>query len=145
MTGPAYGKIPVKAEVILSDGEETKLHDCNIYIHLKGYSLAKVTHIDMESQAFSRGRDCGVLVIGGTNSTIIIPKYRIKVKNKAFRSIIIKGFTFLNKGERIGGYLGYKAEGVFIGLRREGIKKLEAFAKELSPEFFPVDNNKDDS
>ncbi|MEM1746375.1 MAG: hypothetical protein QXR33_00285 [Candidatus Nezhaarchaeales archaeon] len=45
MTGPGEGKLKINAQVYVN-GEP--LRDVDVYIHVKGYSLARVTHLDIE-------------------------------------------------------------------------------------------------
>jgi len=46
LVGGVYGKIRLNAEVYLLP-EDEKI-DADVYIHLRGYSRAKVTHLDVE-------------------------------------------------------------------------------------------------
>jgi hypothetical protein len=49
MSNPAEGKYDLTAEVYLSSiGKRVKLDNVFVYIHLKGYALARVTHLDIE-------------------------------------------------------------------------------------------------
>jgi hypothetical protein len=45
MTGTAEGKLPLVANVYLNEAE---LHNAHMYVHLKGYARATVTHLDIE-------------------------------------------------------------------------------------------------
>ena len=45
MTGPGEGKLSLSAQVYLNAEE---LPNASVYIHLKGYSRATVTHLDIE-------------------------------------------------------------------------------------------------
>jgi hypothetical protein len=51
MTGPAEGKLPLNAKVCLNAEE---LPNARVYIHLKGYSRATVTHLDIEHPKLNR-------------------------------------------------------------------------------------------
>ena len=49
MTGPAEGKLELNATVYLgSDGKKYELKGAIVYIHLKGFAEARVTHLDIE-------------------------------------------------------------------------------------------------
>ena len=45
MTNPAEGKLPLDAQVYLNEEE---LDNAQVYVHLKGYARATVTHLDIE-------------------------------------------------------------------------------------------------
>jgi len=51
MTGPGEGKLPLNAKVCLNAEE---LPSARVYIHLKGYSRATVTHLDIEHPKLNR-------------------------------------------------------------------------------------------
>ena len=65
------GKIMVSGEVFL-DG--VKSDDAIIFIHVKGYGRARVTHIDIESMAFKK---------------ILLPRHDIQNIKFIFNSFII--------------------------------------------------------
>ena len=49
MTGPGPGKIPLSCSVeLVLDGKKIAV-EAEVYIHVKGWSRALVTHIDVES------------------------------------------------------------------------------------------------
>ena len=49
MTGPAPGKLPVNAHVELCTSGGCRTIDARVYVHVKGWSRARVTHIDIEA------------------------------------------------------------------------------------------------
>lgn len=131
MTGPGAGKIRINVSVFL----EGKQVPCEVYIHLKGYSRALVTHLDVEGFSVSAGKKMiPSLLIGRPDGIIIILSEPVIVEERRIRKISIKGLKILNTGERSGAYLGIKDGGFFLGLKRELIGKLEEIAKKVARE-----------
>lgn len=55
MTGPGPGKLLLEgAKVFVVEDGDTKEIEAEVYIHVKGYSLARVTHLDIESFELNR-------------------------------------------------------------------------------------------
>ncbi|MCR8488896.1 MAG: hypothetical protein NDP23_05035 [Crenarchaeota archaeon] len=130
MTGPGAGKIRMDAMVFLENDQVA----CNVYVHLKGYSRAKVTHLDVEGFNISAKRKLvPSVIVGGPNGIIIIPSEPIIVEGRHIRKIKIIGLKILNAGEKSGAYLGIKDGGFFVGLKRELMEKLEEIAKGSMP------------
>jgi hypothetical protein len=127
MTGPTAGKLPIEAQVYLNDAE---LEDAQVFVHLKGFARATVTHLDIEHPSLV---------------TVIPPKVRtflwiVGVEN----GILIrteKGDTVkvicpllnqvLPQGEKTKTCVGGKFKGWFIGFRKREMLKLEALAANL--------------
>ncbi len=127
MTGPGEGKLKLEAKVYLDD---EKLTAPEVYIHLKGYSRARVTHLDIESTELDnliKGKG-EYLKIAGVGEGILInmPKQarieEIKVTEPNLCEI-------LSGGEEIYTWVGSKPGGLFIGFKKEQIKKLEFLAE----------------
>lgn len=132
MTGPGEGKIPLKAKVLVGSREL----DCDVYLHVKGYSRARVTHVDVEcwelnealppgahtyATAYTKGdelhvRFCEPLKAFGSARVLAIRCPQLAASLASMRDIV---------------YVGGKEGGVFIGFRREQIRKLEALASSL--------------
>ncbi|MCR8433822.1 MAG: hypothetical protein NDP24_06305 [Crenarchaeota archaeon] len=130
MTGPGAGKIRMDAMVFLENDQVA----CNVYVHLKGYSRAKVTHLDVEGFNISaKRRLVPSVIVGGPNGITIIPSEPIIVEGRHIRKIKIIGLKILNAGEKSGAYLGIKDGGFFVGLKRELMEKLEEIAKGSMP------------
>ncbi|MEM4488449.1 MAG: hypothetical protein QXK88_06610 [Desulfurococcaceae archaeon] len=130
MTGPSAGKIRIDAMVFLENNQVT----CDVYVHLKGYSRAKVTHLDVEGFNISaKRRLVPSVIVGGPNGITIIPSEPIIVEGRHIRKIKIIGLKILNAGEKSGAYLGIKDGGFFVGLKKELIEKLEEIAKGSMP------------
>ncbi|NPA69354.1 MAG: hypothetical protein GXO26_00970 [Crenarchaeota archaeon] len=130
MTGPGPGKIEIDCEkLIIISGTKTLTIIPRVYIHIKGWSLARVTHIDVEHDDL-----CEILnikpreIIGGI---LINSKDNIEVKTrKAILKIYSKILTSLIPTNYRGGcVIGGKIGGVFIGVRKEIIRILEKYGE----------------
>ncbi len=114
----------VSAEIFL-DG--VKLNEAIIFIHVKSYGRAKVTHIDIESLAFRK---------------ILLPHHSDYPEidwNSDKVSIIIKNHELIIISHTLGElikfhgnlYVRGKGKGIFFGLHKEQIKSLEEYALKL--------------
>ena len=127
MTGPGEGKLPLDAKVCLNAEE---LANVRVYIHLKGYSRATVTHLDIEhpklnsiippkAKTFS-------WIVGIENGILIITSKEDKVQ--ILHPLLNK---VLQRGEKTRTLVGGKFGGIFIGFRKREISKLEEIAAEV--------------
>jgi hypothetical protein len=140
VTGRAEGKLELKkAEVFLvSKRKKVRLSGATVFIHVKGFSLARVTHLDVEHDILDniippkRGY---FLTIRGIRDGIKIelekPK-EIEYKNK---KLLVSSIMVLHpylkkilKSTRT--WVGGKFGGIYIGFRKEQINRLEAIARE---------------
>lgn len=140
MTGPAAGKFPLKAKVflLLDDGEK-KVEDAMVYIHLRGYARARVTHLDIEHRALGklihRGRGNFLDVEGIKGGIIIRPKIERQIQ-LCGKEVAVQGLAVLSpllnevlkEGETTRTWVGRKFDGIYIGFRRNEIAKLEEAA-----------------
>ena len=130
MTGPGEGKVKLEAEVLLAlrSGIESRLNGAEVYVHVKGYSLARVTHLDIEHPSLNafippsggkylrvKGIDGGLQVFQG--------KTYVKVLNPELNRI-------LSNGEATITWVGGKLGGIYIGFKKEHIRKLEDIASQ---------------
>jgi len=135
MTGPAPGKILLRnARVyVKTTSDRTLLENAQVFIHLKGYSRARVTHIDIEHPKLNE---------------IIPPRsggfYRLLWHPRGIEvslsrlvpglSIIVEDNTLaklLKPMEKSWCYVGGKSGGIFIGLKKHLIERLEKLVREL--------------
>ena len=118
------GKIMVSGEVFL-DG--VKSDDAIIFIHLKGYGRARVTHIDIESMAFKKI----LLPRHSDYPEINLDSDKVNIPVKEHELIIIS--TTLGKLMKFHGnlYVRGKGKGIFFGLHRDQIKIIEEYASTL--------------
>ena len=134
MTGPGPGKIKLGAKVyVWSRGKREPL-DATVYLHVKGWSRARVTHIDVECSGIEYrlvgGPGRGVYgEIIGTGSGIIFSPFRgvwrLEVEEKQVLARALRG------GEKCIGFLGGKHGGIFIGFQKHVLRLLEKLAEEL--------------
>ena len=138
MTGAAEGKIPLRGFVELIDDSAYRL-DCDIYLHIKGYSLARVTHIDLENPILNKivkpKKAMYLPFKVGYSKIIIFLKKTIRINNP---DVTIKKISIycpelvdaLGEDKSSYVYVGGKFGGVFLGFKKDFIKRLEALAEE---------------
>jgi len=138
MTGPGPGKISVKAKVTLKvEGLAIPLRPCSVYIHVKGYSRARVTHIDIESakanEILREGEGVYVTILHFKGGFAVRPRARLYVNGRRLAELTVKweGPELVRPGGSSVGFMGGKADGIYLGLKRELIAKLEGYAKGL--------------
>lgn len=137
MTGPIEGKLEIDADVyfLSKDGKE-KLEDVSVYVHLKGYARARVTHLDIEGgvvkKLIYRGRG-NFLDIRGVAGGIVIQAKMEREIDIAGKALKVWGLevvnsdlnTILAAGETTRTWVGRKYDGLYIGFRKNEILKLE--------------------
>ena len=130
MTNPAEGKLLLDAQVYLNDAE---LENAHVYVHLKGFARATVTHLDIEHPALSGLIPPKVrtfLWIVGIENGILI-----RMENDDRVKVICPLLNLvLEKGEKTKTCVGGKYKGWFIGFRKREMLKLEALAANLISE-----------
>ena len=125
MSGPGLGKLLLENAKVFIDNKEI---EADVYIHIKGFSLARVTHLDIESEELNKilkPKEGGFFSIHGVNGGIEIKfdKNRLKVLHEFLNEI-------LKEGEKTRTWVGGKEGGIYIGFKKEQIVKLEKIAKE---------------
>ncbi len=125
MTGPAEGKLPLDAKVYLHSEELTNAH---VYVHLKGYSRATVTHLDVEHPELNSlippEAKTFTWIVGIEDGIQIITEKGDKVQ--IIHPLLNK---VLQRGEKTRTLVGGKFGGIFIGFRKREISKLEEIAE----------------
>jgi hypothetical protein len=127
MTAPIEGKLPLDAQVYLN---EEKLENAQVYVHLKGYARATVTHLDIEHPGLTGiippktrtfiwliGIEDGILIRTEKGDTV-----------KILQPLLNK---VLHRGEKTKTCVGGKFNGLFIGFRKRELTTLEALAAYL--------------
>jgi len=134
LTGPGPGKIPIDAVVeIVVGGRNEVLEDAVVYLHIRGWSRAFVTHLDVESprlnEVVARPRQgfyakWRYLPLGLVVECLrgIVP-CTLRIRNRSFFDHVLK------LGEEGWCFVGGKVGGVFIGFRKEIIVRLEDVAR----------------
>lgn len=132
MTGGAPGKIKIKGTrvVIIKNRRVMKLEKPDVYIHLKGYSYARVTHLDIEHNDLNNiiKGEGGYFKIEGIPHGLIIhisKEERIVVRHKLINEV-------LSEDENLYTWVGSKIDGIYIGFKKKYISKLEKLASKLT-------------
>lgn len=128
MTGPGEGKIALEAEVTVTDGGKRRLEGAEVYIHVRGYSLARVTHLDIEHPELD-----GLLPAGGGRFLTVAGRPGgIEVRLERARISVRCGLLnrVLEPGGRTRTWVGGKHGGIYIGFRKPEVAKLEMIASE---------------
>jgi len=135
-------KIRIDAQVYLVSREEKlKVTKASVYIHVKGYMRARVTHLDVENRVLGkiihRGRG-NMLEINGIQDGIQIkPKHPTEIDLDGTR-IVVQSLELLhpilNKvlktGDSTVTWVGRKYDGIYVGFKKLEIEKLESIVKE---------------
>ncbi len=105
------------------------MEDAQVYVHLKGYALARVTHLDIEHNALNAvyppkggGFQTVLGVDGGLE--VRLPSGKVVVLNPLLNRI-------LAPGQATRTWVGGKYGGIYIGFRKAEVEKLEALASTL--------------
>ncbi|MCW1301276.1 MAG: hypothetical protein QW507_01855 [Candidatus Nanoarchaeia archaeon] len=128
MTGPAVGKILLNNCRIFIVERKRKECEGEVYIHVKGFALARVTHLDIEApeleQLLKNGKFLSISGIVGGIRIKVMEGVWIEVVNPLLNDV-------LKIGERTRTWVGVKSGGIYIGFRKKHIEKLEALARKL--------------
>jgi hypothetical protein len=127
MTDPSEGKLPLEAQVYLNDAE---LEDAHVYVHLKGFARATVTHLDIEHPSLSglippKVRTF-IWIVGIENGILIRTE-----KDDTVKVVCLLLNQILPRGEKTKTCVGGKPTGLFIGFRRRELDKLKELAEQL--------------
>jgi endonuclease III len=135
MSGPAKGKLGLDSKVfLLTDEKEIELEDPFVCIHLKGYSRARVTHLDIEHE------DLNNLIYPGSLLDIKGIKDGMEINFKGtYQGKKINGLRvlspLLNKvlkpGQKTRTWVGGKAGGIYVGFRKNEMENLEKVASSV--------------
>lgn len=141
MTGPAEGKLKLRGEVYLSfDGEKVRLKDTSIYIHLKGYAMARVTHLDIEHGVLDniipprRGEFLNIVGVRGGIEIRLEERKAIDFRGRRVAPSKIEVAApllnvILDVGERTRTWVGGKLGGIYVGFKKQEVEKLEEIAR----------------
>jgi len=116
--------------VLKERGRSEKLGEAEVYIHVKGYSLARVTHLDIEHPKLNKhipprgGRFMPVLGVRGGLKVVVSKDVRVEVYSPLLNKV-------MPPGSRTFTWVGGKYGGAYIGFKREEVRKLEEIAKEV--------------
>ena len=132
MTGPAFGKLLLEGAYVKlkrKNRAET-LSGADVYIHVKGYALARVTHLDIEHESLNgliagKGGFFTIKGVDGGGVLIILDKhFRVEVRHPLLIKVITPGMTTRT-------WVGQKQDGIYVGFRREQVRALEEVARQV--------------
>ncbi len=135
MTGPGPGKIRLDCEklVIKRLREVVTTVRPVVYIHVRGYSYARVTHIDVEYPSLENMVGLGLreivpIYLKRVGDYVIIKSLKINTTMIIYSRDLARIMPYRYRG---GGVMGGKIDGVFIGVRRDLIQILEEIAARM--------------
>lgn len=129
LTGPGLGKLLLEgARVFIVKRDSVKEVEAEVYIHMKGYSLARVTHLDIESQELNEFYPDE----GGNFLPIIGIEDGIEIRMRGAKIRVIHPLlnSVLDVGRYTRTWVGGKEGGIYIGFRKEEVRKLEKLGRE---------------
>ncbi len=137
MTGPGPGKVLVKSNVYFNTTRGLiKLEPCEVYIHVKGYSRARVTHVDIESPVIDRVEprtNMYARVYRVLRGFRVVFEGQIKYEDCIVKELIVKweGPEILKPGDSSTVFIGFKTGGLYIGFKKNIILILEEYARRV--------------
>lgn len=140
MTGPAKGKIALKGIVKIGTSDDLQSIKCDIYLHIKGYSLARVTHVDLEDPLLNEilPPKKSLYLPFKVRSSAIEVMFSSKIYVESLKKYINRLIIYcpilasvIGEGVRSRVYVGGKYGGMFLGFKKEYVDKLENLAIEM--------------
>lgn len=138
LTGPGPGKIELDCKkVIIRVGDKIIEIKPVLYLHVRGWSLAKVTHLDIEYPGIEKILNLKYReIIGAKIGKISNVCTQVK---SGTRNILIRIFSndllkLIPDKYYNGCVIGSKIDGIFIGIKKELIKIFEEYASKLGYE-----------
>ncbi|MCD6510250.1 MAG: hypothetical protein J7L11_07700 [Thermoprotei archaeon] len=135
MTGPGPGKIPLTARVFL-EPPHIELKGVEVYLHVKGYSRARVTHLDIEHPRINdiippSGGE--FLRIQAFNGGLKIKLRRVVRFDDRYVTEVRLLCSDINRvigpGESSIAWVGGKEGGIYLGFRKKYVEALEEIAR----------------
>jgi len=134
-----HGKVELEASTVLMPSE-TEI-DAAVYIHLKGYARARVSHLDIEKMGLGkvihrgrgnflelRGIKDGLEIILRENRQVVLDRKEVMVSSIVLSNPLLS--TIIRKGESANAWVGRKYDGIYIGFRKAELEKLEKLTLE---------------
>jgi len=134
-----HGKIKLEASTVLMPS--AREIDAAVYIHLKGYARARVSHLDVEKiglgKVIHRGRgnflklkgsEDGLEIVLRENRQIVLDGKGIMVSSIVLSNLLLS--NVIGKGKSTKAWVGRKYDGIYIGFRKAELQKLEKLALE---------------
>ncbi len=129
MTGPGPGKIEVGCRKMIVKKRHNYINLIpRVYVHIKGWSLARVTHVDVEYPNLENMLELDIHeIVGGR---IVNYGNYIHINTSKFVLKIISDLcNIIPRGYRGGCVVGGKIDGIFIGVKKEVITILEELGR----------------
>jgi len=139
MVKQIHGKFRVDASTILMPCERET--DAEVYIHLKGYARARVSHMDIEKVGLGRvirrgrgnfleikGVENGLEIVLKENRQILLDGEEIAVSSILITSPLLNEIIEKEKSTRA--WVGRKYDGIYIGFRKAELERLEKLTLE---------------
>jgi hypothetical protein len=134
-----HGKLRLDASTILMPYEREI--DAEVYIHLKGYARARVSHLDVEKiglgKVIHRGRGNFLEIRGVENGLEVVLREKRQIildEEELVVSSIVIVCSLLNevleKEKSTRAWIGRKYDGIYIGFRKAELERLEKLALE---------------
>lgn len=133
MTGPAPGKIRIPGHGYACNRTCVDLADATIYIHVRGYADAQVTHIDIEGDVAGKiweilaggsGSDKVGVLLASHNSNLYV------FSDETDAGMVIHIRALGDARATCNGIVGRKEGGIYIGLCSELIQAVESYVEE---------------
>ena len=123
---------------MLITGEGPRRIEPRVYIHVKGYSRARTTHLDIESEELNDVFPPGVSFYARTRGVVggfilDFSRYMRGVMLEVSSETLSRLFK---PGEASIAYVGGKQGGVFLGFKKEYVRRLEEIARLIEPSLF---------
>jgi len=133
------GKVRLDASTVLMPCE--RKIDAEVYVHLKGYARARVSHMDVEKMGLGkvihrgrgnfleiRGLEKGLEVVLRENRKIILNGEEFTVSSILVINPLLN--KILERGNSTRAWVGRKYDGIYIGFKKAEMQKLEKMALE---------------
>jgi len=144
LTGQGEGKLKLRARVflVLSGKLLRELEGAKVYVHLKGFSRARVTHLDIEHPILGgllpprggrflliEGISGGIQIHLDEATTMQLPEGKLEVSGVRVSSKLLN--EVLLPRERTRTWVGGKLGGIYVGFKKPQLRKLETLVGDL--------------
>jgi len=134
-----HGKFKLDASTVLMPcGRKI---DAEVYIHLKGYARARVSHVDIEKMGLGRiihrgrgnflevrGVKNGLEIVLREKRQIVLDGEEVTVSNIVIIHPLLNEIIKNEKATKA--WIGRKSDGIYIGFRKAELERLEKLALE---------------
>jgi hypothetical protein len=141
MVKKIHGKVRLEAHAFLMPCQ--RKIDAEVYVHLKGYARARVSHLDVEKMGLGRvihrgrgnfleikGVKDGLEIVLREKRQIILDGEEFAVTSVVVACPLLNEIVENEKSTRA--WVGRKYDGIYMGFRKAELEKLEKLALEKS-------------